>query len=253
MNKKEAMIKGFQIAFNHNKTTDIPVMASVELATEVSGIDVIIGGESDVVFTEPEIIGNTLSVHPGLYGRYVGRLDLTIDADAGEITEHQYTLIPVNLKKRVKYQGKSYYQYVDKGYVEDPAVLEFIHPYLDQVDELLAQPIGEALVELDHNRELPETNLANLVTDSMRAKTGAEIAFQNAGGIRVNIGPGLITYRDILKTLPYGDTLIMLDMTGEQIMSVCFAGQVVHDWRWWLHAPGYLVPELVNSCQRIVC
>jgi len=193
---------------------------AVELAKEVPGIDVIVGGESDVVFTESEVIGNTLSIHPGIYGRYVGRLDLTIDSDVSKITEHRYTLIPVNLKKRVKYQGKSYYMYVDKGYVEDPAVLEFIQPYLDQVDEILSQPIGEALVKLDHNRELPETNLANLVTDSMRAKTGAEIAFQNAGGIRVNIEPGLITYRDILKTLPYRDTLVMLDMTGAQIMDV---------------------------------
>lgn len=191
-----------------------------ELAKKVPEIDVIIGGESDVVFTEPEVIGNTLSIHPGIYGRYVGRLDVTIDSDSGNITEHRYTLLPVNLKTRIKYQGKSYYTYIDKGYIEDPAVLEFIQPYLDQVDELLAQPIGEALVELDHNRELPETTLANLVTDSMRAKTGAEIAFQNAGGIRVNIGPGLITYRDILKTLPYRDTLVMLDMTGAQIMDV---------------------------------
>ena len=113
--------------------------------------------------------------------------------------------------------------YVDRGYVEDPAVLEFIQPYLDQVDELLSQPVGETLVKLDGERELvysQETNLANLVTDAMRAKTGAEIAFYNAGGIRASIEPGSITYRDILTVLPFKDTLVMMDMTGTQIMDV---------------------------------
>jgi 5'-nucleotidase/UDP-sugar diphosphatase len=54
----------------------------------------------------------------------------------------------------------------------------------------------------------------------MRAKTGAEIAFQNGGGIRADIEPGPITYRDILTVMPFGNTLVLLDMTGAQIMEV---------------------------------
>jgi 5'-nucleotidase/UDP-sugar diphosphatase len=65
-----------------------------------------------------------------------------------------------------------------------------------------------------------ETNLANLVTDSMRAKTGAEIAFFNAGGIRASVEVGPITYRDILAVLPFGDTLVLMNMTGEQVMDL---------------------------------
>ena len=65
--------------------------------------------------------------------------------------------------------------YIDTGYVEDPAVLEFIQPYLEQVEELLSQPVGETLVRLEGEKKLiyaQETNLANLITDAMRAKTG---------------------------------------------------------------------------------
>lgn len=196
----------------------------IQLAEEVPEIDIIVGGETNTIFTGLKAIGNTLLVHPGMYGRYVGRLDLTIDSEAQKkVSDYTYTLIPVNLKKQVTYKGKSYYMYLEQGYVEDPAVLEFIQPYLDQVATLLSQPVGEALVRLDGERELvyaQETNLANLITDAMRAKTGAEIAFENAGGIRASIEAGPITYRDILTVLPFRDRLILLDMTGEQIMDV---------------------------------
>jgi len=195
----------------------------IQLAKEVPGIDVIVGGQTRIALEAPEVIEDTLIVQAGDYGRYVGRLDLTIDNDTDTITEYTYKLIPVNLKKRVTYHDKSYYMYVDNGYVEDPAVFEFIQPYLEQTDELLSQPVGEALVKLDGDRELVrsrETNLANLVTDSMRSKTGAEIAFYNGGGIRANIEAGPITYRDILTVLPFGNTLVLLDMTGAQIMEI---------------------------------
>ena len=86
---------------------------------------------------------------------------------------------------------------------------------------MLDQPIGEASVLLVGAKEsvrVEETNLANLVTDAMRAKTGADIALQNAGGIRADIAPGEITYRDILTVQPFGNTLVLLDMTGQQIL-----------------------------------
>jgi 5'-nucleotidase/UDP-sugar diphosphatase len=96
-------------------------------------------------------------------------------------------------------------------------------PYQEQADGLLDQTIGEALVKLDGERDLvrsQETNLGNLVTDAIMAKTGADLAFTNGGGIRAPIGPGMITYRDVLTVHPFGNTLVVMDMTGAQIMEV---------------------------------
>jgi 5'-nucleotidase/UDP-sugar diphosphatase len=132
-----------------------------------------------------------------------------------------YQLLPVNMKKRVKYNDNSYFMYAGTAYVEDQAVLDALAPYMEQADALLSQPVGEALVKLDGDRKLvrsQETNLANLITDGMRAKTGADIALQNSGGIRADIGPGPITYRDVLTVQPFGNTLVLIDMTGAQIM-----------------------------------
>ena len=197
---------------------------NIQLAQAVPGIDVIVGGQTRIALEEPVVIGDTLIVQAGDYGRSVGRLDLTIDSEADTITDYTYTLIPVNLKRQVTYHDKSYYMYVDKGYVEDPAVLEFIQPYLEQTDEILSEPVGETLVKLDGNWDIgtsQETNLGNLVTDAMRSKTGAQIAFCVGGSIRADIEPGPITYRDILLVSPYLDrTLVLLDMTGDQVMEV---------------------------------
>ena len=193
------------------------------LAREVGDIDVIVGGHSHTSVTEAEVVGKTLIVQAGGYSENVGRLDLVIDSDSDKITEYQYKLIPVNDKKRVKYKDKKYYVFRDRGYVEDQDILQAAEPFLAQASGLLTEPVGEALVELVGGKSAvrsQETNLGNLITDAMMVKTGAEIAFQNGGGIRSSLAPGIISYRDILTVQPFGNTLTLLELTGRQIMEV---------------------------------
>jgi 5'-nucleotidase/UDP-sugar diphosphatase len=193
----------------------------VQLAEAVQGIDAIVGGHSHTEMTEAEMVGDTLIVQAGSNGLYVGRIDLTVDSEADKVTAYTYNLLPVNKTERVTYNDKRYYMYVGTGYIEDNAVLEAVTPYLGQADTLLSQPVGEALVKLDGDRSLvrsQETNLANLISDGMCAKTGADIAFMNGGGIRASIEDGPITYRDVLTVQPFGNTLVLIDMTGAQIM-----------------------------------
>jgi 5'-nucleotidase/UDP-sugar diphosphatase len=202
-----------------------------KLAEQVPGIDVIVGGHSHTEVRDPKVIGNALIVQAGEWSKYVGRLDLVVDSDVDKVAEYSYRLIPVNM-----------YGYTDKRYVEDKAVLAAIKPYLEKTDRLLSQIVGKALVKLDGNRDrvrFQETNLANLIADSMRAKTVADIAFQNAGGIRTGIAPGAITYRDILKVLPFQNTLVRMDMTGKQVMRVLnYAASVKPGHGAFLHVSG---------------
>ncbi|PID57534.1 hypothetical protein CSB45_06820 [candidate division KSB3 bacterium] len=195
----------------------------IKLAKEVEGIDVIVGGHTDTPLKEVEVIGNTLIVQTGGQSESVGRLDLVIDTEEDRITDYAYKLMSVNGKKRVKYNGKKYYMYVDKGYVEDQEILDAAAPYMAQADQLLSTPVGEALVGLVGVRSAVrsrETNLGNLITDAMMERTNADIALQNGGGIRKTLPAGPITYRDILSVQPFGNTLVLLDMTGAQIMEV---------------------------------
>ena len=63
-----------------------------------------------------------------------------------------------------------------------------------------------------------ETNLGNLCADAYRAQSGADVAFVNGGGIRVSIDAGEITLDDILKVHPFGNTLCVVEVTGQQIL-----------------------------------
>ena len=89
--------------------------------------------------------------------------------------------------------------------------------------EKLAVVVGETKVLLDGERaqvRAKDTNLTNLVADSMRWKTGADIALMNGGGVRASLQPGPISYRDILTVMPFGNTLYKMDITGEELQKL---------------------------------
>ncbi len=63
-----------------------------------------------------------------------------------------------------------------------------------------------------------ETNLGDLCTDAYLDQSGADIAFVNGGGIRVPISKGDITLNDILKVHPFGNSLTVIEVTGQQVL-----------------------------------
>jgi 2',3'-cyclic-nucleotide 2'-phosphodiesterase (5'-nucleotidase family) len=63
-----------------------------------------------------------------------------------------------------------------------------------------------------------ETNLGDLCADAYRDQSGADIAFVNGGGIRVNIEAGDITLEDILSVHPFGNSMCVIEVTGQQIL-----------------------------------
>ena len=64
-----------------------------------------------------------------------------------------------------------------------------------------------------------ETNLGDLCADAYLDQSGdADIAIVNGGGIRVNINKGDITLNDILKVHPFGNSLTVIEATGQQVL-----------------------------------
>ncbi|HEU4777694.1 MAG TPA: bifunctional metallophosphatase/5'-nucleotidase [Telluria sp.] len=68
-----------------------------------------------------------------------------------------------------------------------------------------------------------ESALGDLIADSLLAATrseGVQIAFMNAGGMRqdLDVGPDLVaTMGQVQIVLPFGNTLVAMDLTGAQI------------------------------------
>ncbi len=64
-----------------------------------------------------------------------------------------------------------------------------------------------------------ETNLGDLCADAYLDQAGdADIAFVNGGGIRVAINKGDITLNDILRVHPFGNSLTVIEVTGQQVL-----------------------------------
>ena len=64
-----------------------------------------------------------------------------------------------------------------------------------------------------------ETNLGDLCADAYLDQSGeADIAFVNAGGIRVQLNAGDLTLGDILRVHPFGNALTVIEVTGQQVL-----------------------------------
>jgi 2',3'-cyclic-nucleotide 2'-phosphodiesterase (5'-nucleotidase family) len=89
---------------------------------------------------------------------------------------------------------------------------------------LLGETIGVTQVALDSNRKSvrsEENAFANLMTDAIRSHAGAEIALINSGNIRGEKqypAGTTLTRRDIAMELPYRNQVVLLSITGQQLL-----------------------------------
>ncbi|OMP66679.1 5'-nucleotidase C-terminal domain-containing protein [Domibacillus epiphyticus] len=191
----------------------------VTLAKEVEGIDVIVGGHSHDQLKDPYIDETgreaTVIVQANEYNKFVGILEVVFD-ETGAVTEYAGELIEVDAKN----EDKSYV------YEEDASVKKILaEKYTPAIKGIKAQVVGSTSVALDGERanvRTRETNLGNLMTDSMLTKAKSidadtVIAMQNGGGIRASIDQGDITMEEVLTVMPFGNALAIMDLTGAEI------------------------------------
>ncbi|MEQ8168301.1 MAG: metallophosphatase, partial [Candidatus Eremiobacterota bacterium] len=76
-------------------TSHLGLPEDEKLASEVEGIDVIVGGHTHNKLEEGKKVGNTVIVQAGTKGGYLGKLDLQIDSNTKKIVSHTAKLIPV--------------------------------------------------------------------------------------------------------------------------------------------------------------
>ena len=77
--------------------------------------------------------------------------------------------------------------------------------------------LGRTVKELSHDRyEL--SILGQWSSDVLRQATAADIALQNGGGLRTSIPAGAITMGNLYEVMPFDNTLVTMDLTGEQVL-----------------------------------
>ena len=178
---------------------------AVALAT-TRAADLILTGHSHDLFLRHD--GRTLIAESGQNAAQVAVIDVTITAQ-GEGTARKVHWWP---RLRV----------IDTADVEpDPDMAARVAALEAELGAGLDEPLATTAVELDSRRaavRLGEAAIGNLIADAMRERTGADIAIMNGGGIRAaRIYPAgsRITPRDVLSELPFGNRLVVLEVSGK--------------------------------------
>ncbi len=191
----------------------------VRLAKDVAGIDVVISGHSHTELQDPIIVnGHTPVVQTGRESRNLGELVITVDGD--KLTVEAYRLHPI-----------------DDTVAGDRAIAA-------QIEELKKSVTAAAFASRGYRvdqplaiapRDLPNTYtdiaagtiLANLVTDSFREATKADIGFTANGMMRAGLSrgkTGVQTVYDVFAVAPLGSGVV--DPTpGSTLVTGYFTGR----------------------------
>jgi 5'-nucleotidase len=112
----------------------------------------------------------------------------------------------------------------------DAGVEAVIKPYRDEVERMKVAPIGSVAITMPFERIPAAFSAGSKPTGSYAAFVVAkafreanpriDVAIQNSGGVRTHFLEGVFTVGDAIKALPFANTVVMLDLTGEEIVKV---------------------------------
>ncbi|HET9581937.1 MAG TPA: 5'-nucleotidase C-terminal domain-containing protein [Gemmatimonadota bacterium] len=98
----------------------------------------------------------------------------------------------------------------------DPDIAALVDRYAEDVEALADRVIARLARPIRRDRN-EESALGDLIADAQRAATGDQIALVNGGGIRTDLDAGPVTYAEVFAVQPFQNTLISLELTGEQL------------------------------------
>jgi len=154
------------------------------------------------------------------YGVAVDNLVFDVDSATGEVLASAAQTIPV------------------VGFTPDPEVQAIVDDAVAYADEVGQEPVGSITADItraftpggedDRGAQSP---LGNLIADAQLQQTegaGAQIAFENPGGIRDDLdfaasggeGDGVVTYAEAAAVQPFANSVVTMTLSGAQVRQV---------------------------------
>lgn len=192
-----------------------------EMAPRFSSlVDVVVSGHTHqpYVCTQRDPQGRPrLVTSAASYGQMVTETNFTIDSRSKDINRNSFV---------------SHNVLVDRATTPDPAETAVIDKWKTLAGPIAATVVGTVAQDVtgdsSGNRGI-ETPMADLIADSILWGTqsgNSQIALMNVGGVRASFlvnqisngeDPGEITYTEAYNVAPFGNLLVTMDMTGQQI------------------------------------
>ncbi len=191
------------------------IETELELARRVPGIDVIVGGHSHTRLPEPRFVAwgtneifalnGTLVVQAHQWGGELGRLDLICyrapDTGRWRVVAYKGQLIPIT-----------------RAIPEDPQVARVVARYWKPLAARYGRVVGYAADDfVQRGDDLAEYYL---VSDAVRAMMNSDFDLQNLYGIRIQLAKGAITYYDLARMMPFGNTVVRFEITGRALKQI---------------------------------
>lgn len=169
----------------------------------VPGINLYIGAHSHHGLEQPIVHPDTgtLITQTYGYGTRLGRIRLKV-ADR-RVVAHDIELLKVWSDELPAH----------------PAVAARVAHYRQVIAPQIGSPLGRCTARMirKYNRESP---LGALITDVMRARTGAEVAVTNAGGLRADLPEGPVDRGHVLDAFPFLNDTVTVQLAGADLRGV---------------------------------
>jgi len=174
------------------------------LAQQFPQIDLIISGHSHTRIDSTVLHNNVLITQAESNLKYVSHITLQITD--GILTNKESRLLSVNTFPK-----------------KDPVVQAMVEAFSS--NESLRRVVTEALTDFESYEEL-----GCMMTDAIRNLSGADMAFQNPGGVRMNTLPkGPITVSTLYQLDPFGNEAILFDLSGEEVLRLIQAAYIAEN------------------------
>lgn len=174
-------------------------------------VDVVVTGHTNGIYICT--LDGRLVTSAGAYGTRVTDISILVDPKTRDVIGSKARDIVIR----------------QDAFAEDAGQVELIGAYKVKAEPLMNRPVGKITAEITRSGGANgESAMGDIIADSMleaaRKEAGkVDIAFMNPGGIRADLpfkNNGEVTFGDIFAVQPFGNELVVLTLTGEQIEAV---------------------------------
>ncbi len=181
-------------------------------------LDAVVAGHTHMI--QKSFVDDVPIIQSGADGERFGRIDFYFDRTSRrllkgrtEVVSGAAILHDVCDEPKVGFCQKGGAGYNGLAYDQVPVAVdakatELIRAAREAVRPLAERRLFTAKSDIKRNRT-SESAMANLLTDSLRRTSGAEVSFMNTGGIRDEIPAGEVTYEQLFKVLPFGNQAVV--------------------------------------------
>ena len=210
---------------------------STDVLEKVTGIDIAIDGHSHTEIDGGEMINDQMLVSTGEYFHNIGFVSFDGEKTAARLIRSKmdsYIASAINANPDVLF---------------DPYVKDVVDSANMVVQDQLSVAFATTEVLLNGERDpgvrTEETNLGNFSADAMLWAANEALgegtvvaAISNGGGIRATIDAGEITMNDMKTVFPYGNEVVVLTITGNELLEA-------------LESATYTTPDAIGAFPQV--